>query len=275
MSQAVVKIGGGALGAADTLFLGPGWASKEGRRDHRGARGRERGVGVAEASRGGGAVRAGATGDGWAIAGSSDSGAGGACKQRTGGVDSGVRGSGGGGEWGGRGIIKAEVRDSELGYVGRVTGVDAGPLEALARSGCLPVLSPIAAQQRNGSSDWKGFLNVNADTVAGELASAINASSLIFLTDVEGILDGDGNCVSSLTRNEAQVMIGVRGYQLGDDSEGGGVFEGGGVRGAGGYNGWASGGCVAGGGGGAGGGDVVWIIPRSASQSREMETTKG
>ena len=43
------------------------------------------------------------------------------------------------------GIIQAEVRDSELGYVGRVTGVDAGPLEALALSGCLPVLSPIAA----------------------------------------------------------------------------------------------------------------------------------
>lgn len=107
------------------------------------------------------------------------------------------------------GIIQAEVRDSELGYVGRVTGVDAAPLEALARSGCLPVLSPIAAQQRNGDSDWKGFLNVNADTVAGELASAIGASNLIFLTDVEGILDENGKCVSSLSRDEAQRMIGT------------------------------------------------------------------
>ncbi len=207
MNEAVVKIGGGALGTADTLFSdlaelqkkgaeiivvhGGGNVVSEWQKRHgvearfvRGLRVTD-GASLEVAT----AVLAGLVNKELvaSIAG---------CGGRAVGV-SGVDG----------GIIQAEVRDSELGYVGRVTGVDAGPLEALARSGCLPVLSPIAAQQRNGSSDWKGFLNVNADTVAGELASAINASSLIFLTDVEGILDGDGNCVSSLTRNEAQGMI--------------------------------------------------------------------
>ena len=207
MSQAVVKIGGGALGAGDTLFFdlaelqkkgaeiivvhGGGNVVSEWQKRHgvearfvRGLRVTD-GPSLEVAT----AVLAGLVNKELvaSIAG---------CGGRAVGL-SGVDG----------GIIKAEVQDSELGYVGRVTGVDAGPLEALARSGCLPVLSPIAAQQKNGISEWKGFLNVNADTVAGELASAIGASSLIFLTDVEGILDEDGNCVSSLTRDEAQEMI--------------------------------------------------------------------
>lgn len=204
MSQAVVKIGGGALGAADTLFSdlaelqrrgseiivvhGGGNVVSEWQKRHgvearfvRGLRVTD-GPSLEVAT----AVLAGLVNKELvaSIAG---------CGGRAVGV-SGVDG----------GIIQAEVRDSQLGYVGRVTGVDAGPLEALARSGCLPVLSPIAAQQRNGSSVWKGYLNVNADTVAGELAAAIRASGLIYLTDVEGILDERGNCVSSLTRKKAE-----------------------------------------------------------------------
>lgn len=207
MSQAVVKIGGGALGAADTLFAdlaelqqkgseivvvhGGGNVVSEWQKRHgvearfvRGLRVTD-GPGLEVAT----AVLAGLVNKELvaSIAG---------CGGRAVGL-SGVDG----------GIIQAEVRDSELGYVGRVTGVDPGPLEALARGGCLPVLSPIAAQKRNGSADWKGYLNVNADTVAGELASAIGASNLIFLTDVEGILDENKTCVASLTRDEAMKMI--------------------------------------------------------------------
>lgn len=207
MNQAVVKIGGGALGAGDTLFSdlaelqkkgteiivvhGGGnvvsqWQKRHGVEAHfvRGLRVTD-GPSLEVAT----AVLAGLVNKELVA---SIAGFGG----RAVGV-SGVDG----------GIIEAEVLDSELGYVGRVTGVDPRPLEALARSGCLPVLSPIAAQQRNGSSEWKGFLNVNADTVAGELASAISASNLIFLTDVEGILDESGNCMSSLTRKTAREMM--------------------------------------------------------------------
>ena len=207
MSQSVVKIGGGALGAADTLFAdlaelqkmgaeiivvhGGGNVVSEWQKRHgvearfvRGLRVTDgQSLEVATAVLGGLVNKELVA----SIAG---------CGGRAVGV-SGVDG----------GIIQAEIGDSELGYVGRVTGVDAGPLEALARSGCLPVLSPIAAQQRNGSSEWKGYLNVNADTVAGELASAIGASALIYLTDVEGILDENGKCLSSLTREEAQGMM--------------------------------------------------------------------
>ncbi len=207
MSQAVVKIGGGALGAADTLFSdlaelqkkgaeiivvhGGGNVVSEWQRRH-GVEARfVRGLRVTDgpALEVATAVLAGLVNKELvaSIAG---------CGGRAVGL-SGVDG----------GIIQAEVRDSELGYVGRVTGVDITPLEALVKSGCLPVLSPIASQRRNGSSDWKGYLNVNADTVAGELASAIDASNLIFLTDVEGILDENKNCVASLTKDEATKMI--------------------------------------------------------------------
>ena len=207
MSQAVVKIGGGALGAADTLFSdlaelqkkgaeiivvhGGGNVVSEWQRRH-GVEARfVRGLRVTDgpALEVATAVLAGLVNKDLvaSIAG---------CGGRAVGL-SGVDG----------GIIQAEVRDSELGYVGRVAGVDITPLEALVKSGCLPVLSPIASQRRNGSSDWKGYLNVNADTVAGELASAIGASNLIFLTDVEGILDENKNCAASLTRDEAMKMI--------------------------------------------------------------------
>ena len=207
MRQAVVKIGGGALGASDTLFSdlaalqrdgveiivvhGGGNVVSDWQRRH-GVEARfVRGLRVTDgpALEVATAVLAGLVNKELvaSIAG---------CGGRAVGL-SGVDG----------GIIQAEVKDSELGYVGRVTGVDPTPLEALVRSGFLPVLSPIASERQNGSAEWKGILNVNADTVAGALASEIHASTLVFLTDVEGILDETGTCVSSLSKDDVQNMI--------------------------------------------------------------------
>jgi acetylglutamate kinase len=66
-------------------------------------------------------------------------------------------------------------------------------------AGYLPVIAPIALGDA-------GLLNLNADTVAGEIARAVGASLLIFLTDVPGVKDANGTVIAHLTAAEAQAM---------------------------------------------------------------------
>ncbi len=69
-----------------------------------------------------------------------------------------------------------------LGFVGDVVAVDAGPLHELIAREAIPVVAPIGRGE-NGAA-----YNVNADTAAGEIAAALHAEKLVFLTDVTGIL---------------------------------------------------------------------------------------
>ena len=105
------------------------------------------------------------------------------------------------------GIVQAVASDPDLGYVGKVTEIDPGPLNVLMDAGYLPVLSPIAAQQRSETENWKGMLNVNADTVAGGVALAFNALRLVFLTDVRGVINESGETMSRISKAEAREMM--------------------------------------------------------------------
>jgi acetylglutamate kinase len=80
-------------------------------------------------------------------------------------------------------LIKARPADQEgVGFVGEVTSVDTRILESLVQSGHIPVVSSVAADETGQS------YNINADTVAGEIAAALGAEKLILLTDTAGIL---------------------------------------------------------------------------------------
>lgn len=83
------------------------------------------------------------------------------------------------------GVVRAERFDERLGFVGRVTEVDAGLLLALLDAGTIPVIAPIGLEPPGQP------LNINADTVAGEVARALHAERLVFLTDVDGLMDGE------------------------------------------------------------------------------------
>ncbi|MBI2906166.1 MAG: acetylglutamate kinase [Chloroflexi bacterium] len=98
-------------------------------------------------------------------------------------------------------LIRARVQDPELGLVGAITGVDRKPLDTLLDAGYIAVVAPI------GFDEQLGPLNINADTVAGEIAATIGAQDLVFLTDVEGVCDKKGKVISSLSRTEAQKLI--------------------------------------------------------------------
>jgi acetylglutamate kinase len=99
------------------------------------------------------------------------------------------------------GLLRARQIAPELGYVGAVTAVDAGVITALSRSGFIPVVAPIAL----GEGDT--ILNVNADDAAADLARGLSAAKLLYLSDVPGILDGQGKLLSELSDQQVRALI--------------------------------------------------------------------
>jgi len=103
-------------------------------------------------------------------------------------------------------IIEGEIKEKEKGYVGAVTRVNTAVLDALLGSGFIPVISPIGMNSAKRDNE-PSTLNYNADVVAGEIAVALNVETLIFLTDVDGVVDEEGRVLPSLTANEAKALI--------------------------------------------------------------------
>ncbi|WP_394691018.1 acetylglutamate kinase [Hoeflea sp.] len=89
----------------------------------------------------------------------------------------------------------------DLGFVGEPVEVDRTLLDLLAKSEMIPVLAPVAPG-RDGHT-----YNINADTFAGAIAGAVEASRLLFLTDVPGVLDKSGKLIDELTVSEARALI--------------------------------------------------------------------
>ncbi len=89
----------------------------------------------------------------------------------------------------------------DLGRVGVVTHVNPEILQAIDARDFIPVIAPV------GVGDDGQSYNINADLVAGAVASHLNAAKLILLTDVEGVLDQDGRLVSSMNIEEADRLI--------------------------------------------------------------------
>ncbi|MBO5338186.1 MAG: acetylglutamate kinase [Clostridia bacterium] len=79
-------------------------------------------------------------------------------------------------------MIKAEMKDERLGYVGRITEVDVTPINDLLEKGYIPVVSTIGCDEKGN------VYNINADTAAAYIAGEMNAERLITMTDIEGIL---------------------------------------------------------------------------------------
>jgi acetylglutamate kinase len=100
-------------------------------------------------------------------------------------------------------LITARPVDAALGFTGEPVSVDVGLIETLAHqdAGFIPVISPISADE-NGD----GY-NINADTAAGVIASALGAARLMLLTDIEGVMDKDKNLLTDLSVDETRALI--------------------------------------------------------------------
>jgi len=101
-------------------------------------------------------------------------------------------------------LIEARVKDEELGYTGEVVKINPEPIEILLRGGYIPVIAPLGLEAKGEKGEK---LNVNADTAAGEIAAALEAERLVFLTDVPGVMDGSGESLSRLSPDEASSLI--------------------------------------------------------------------
>ena len=92
----------------------------------------------------------------------------------------------------------------DIGFVGEIVGVKPDVLFALDRDGYIPVLAP------NGVGDDDCTYNVNADTMAGEIAAALQAEKLILLTDQRGILrdlDDESSLISRIRASEIEDLV--------------------------------------------------------------------
>ncbi len=89
----------------------------------------------------------------------------------------------------------------DLGFVGEPEAVNAEVLRTIIDSALIPVVAPIGVGRKGET------YNINADTVAGAVASAMAATRLILLTDVEGVLDTSGKRIRKLPVTEARALI--------------------------------------------------------------------
>lgn len=104
------------------------------------------------------------------------------------------------------GLIRATPRDPELGFVGDVESVDPTVLNSMLAEGMIPVVSTIGSD-----ADGQAY-NINADTVAAELAAALSAEKLIMLTDVEGLRsdpEDPDSLIRRITPGDLAAMVGT------------------------------------------------------------------
>jgi acetylglutamate kinase len=98
-------------------------------------------------------------------------------------------------------LVEAEQMDAALGAVGRVTRSNPQLLQLLVANGFVPVVACVAGDRQGA------IYNVNADQMAVACAAAFGADQLIFLTDVEGVLDGSKQVRPLLTARDSEDLI--------------------------------------------------------------------
>ena len=89
----------------------------------------------------------------------------------------------------------------DIGQVGEVVSINTEILDVMKDSDFIPVIAPIGTDI-NGAS-----YNINADSVAGEIASVLGAEKLILLTNIAGVLDKQGNVLTGLSIKQVDVLI--------------------------------------------------------------------
>ncbi len=92
-------------------------------------------------------------------------------------------------------------RNADLGLVGEVESINPGLIRTLEDSGYIPVIAPIGMDEKGNT------YNINADHVASKIAGALNATKLILLSNVPGILDEKKKLISSITEAKAKRLI--------------------------------------------------------------------
>ncbi len=104
-------------------------------------------------------------------------------------------------------MLQCVIADPDLGLVGEVVSVNPEPVLALVEQGYIPLIAPVGIRLPEKPGDACTLLNINGDTAAGHLAHALGAQRLVFLTDVEGVMDTDKRVFQRLTTKSARELI--------------------------------------------------------------------
>lgn len=100
--------------------------------------------------------------------------------------------------------FEVEQTDPALGRVGTITHVNTELIESVLDDGYIPVIASVGCGE-------DGFYNINADVAASEVASALGADKLVYLTDVDGLfrdMEDEESLISQLTNSEAEELLG-------------------------------------------------------------------
>ena len=98
-------------------------------------------------------------------------------------------------------LLQGVERHVDLGFVGEPIRVDRTIIDTICNSGAIPIIAPVAM-----GDDGETY-NVNADTMAGAIAGALNASRFFLLTDVPGVLSKEGDLLSDLTATDIERLM--------------------------------------------------------------------
>ncbi|MBI5234805.1 MAG: acetylglutamate kinase [Deltaproteobacteria bacterium] len=96
---------------------------------------------------------------------------------------------------------KIAIKGEDMGFAGDIAAINPSVIRTLEANNFIPVIAPV------GAGDDGESYNINADTVAGRIASALKAEKLILLTDVAGVMDKNKKLISSLSLSEARSLI--------------------------------------------------------------------
>ncbi len=105
-------------------------------------------------------------------------------------------------------MLVSRVKDPMLGFVGEVVSVNTLPIVAVMEAGFIPVIAPVGICSSDDPEYDNSLLNINADTAAGEIARALGAEKMVFMTDVEGVLDRNRRLIPRLTVQQARRLSG-------------------------------------------------------------------
>ncbi len=101
-------------------------------------------------------------------------------------------------------LIEAEIKDPALGFVGEITDINIDPVNDLLEKGYIPVISTVGCDKEGN------IYNINADTAAARIASALGAEALFLMTDIVGLLrdkDDESTLISSVCVSEAPQLM--------------------------------------------------------------------
>ncbi len=98
-------------------------------------------------------------------------------------------------------LRRQDEESVDIGHVGEVDCINTEVLEVMKDSDFIPVIAPI------GTDDTGASYNINADSVAGEIASVLKAEKLMLLTNVAGVQDNDGKVLTGLSIGQVDALI--------------------------------------------------------------------